>query len=895
MATLDELNAGLAGHYVVEREIGAGGMATVYLARDVRHERQVAIKVLREDLSASLGKERFLREIKVAAALQHPHVLPLFDSGDANGLLFYVMPFVDGMSLRDRLVKEGELPVTDAARILRDVADALSEAHKHGVVHRDLKPENVMLRGRHALVTDFGVAKALSEATGRNSLTSVGIALGTPTYMAPEQAVADPHVDQRADIYAFGVMAYELLTGRPPFTGMTPQQVLAAHVTSVVEPVTARRPSIPPVLATLIMKCLEKKPADRWQSADELVPMLESVLTPSGGLTPTETRPLNATAVPTPEVPPPAARTKNRVPTIAAAVVILLLAASAYLWKSRAPGAAANDKSIAILPFEDISGDTANRAFILGMHGEIVTQMTKLPGVQVASRQSSSGYLGSRKTSQTIAKELGVSRILTGTLQRAGGQVHVQAALEDASNGHELWADSYNQELTTANLFAIEAEVARRVAAALSVTLSDAAVAEISKPPTRSLEALDLYHRGELAWIDRGTAKRDSLSVRLLSRAVSLDSDFAQAWASLSRAHSWLLREGLSFDSLPARRALDRAIALAPQSIDTRIASAYYAYYASGDYAGALAEFREAERSSPKSAELGNASGLLLRRLGRFDEALAAVLHAREVDPRDVSARQNLADMYFVLGRFDEAGQAADDVLRINSTSISGMTYQFAARLAKGDTSGAVASVAQLRGSLDARDLAWFDAELALWRHDLAGAMAGFRASDFGFANADGNITGDPTQSKFAAYAVIARLSGDRSAARLFADSAVTVGAMVRQSAERRPRDAFGIGATADMSSALALAAAGESARAVALGESALARYNTKNDAMEGSSMNRTMAIVYELAGRPHDAVAQLKIALGVPITVTIAELRSSAVWDPLRNDAEFKALLASR
>jgi serine/threonine-protein kinase len=892
MATLDELNAGLAGHYAVEREIGAGGMATVYLARDVRHERQVAIKVLREDLSASLGKERFLREIKVAAALQHPHVLPLFDSGDANGLLFYVMPFVDGMSLRDRLVKEGELPVTDAARILRDVADALSEAHKHGVVHRDLKPENVMLRGRHALVTDFGVAKALSEATGRNSLTSVGIALGTPTYMAPEQAVADPHVDQRADIYAFGVMAYELLTGRPPFTGMTPQQVLAAHVTSVVEPVTARRPSIPPILATLIMKCLEKKPADRWQSADELVPMLESVLTPSGGLTPTETRPLTAAAIP---APPPAPRAKSRVPAIAAAAVVLLLAAGAWLWKSRSPGAVASDKSIAVLPFEDISGDTANRAFILGMHGEIVTQMTKLPGVQVASRQSSSGYLGSRKTSQTIAKELGVSRILTGTLQRAGGQVHVQAALEDASNGHELWAESYNQELTTANLFAIEGEVARRVAAALSVTLSDAAVAEISRPPTRSLDALDLYHRGELAWIDRGSPKRDSLSVRLLSEAVALDSGFAQAWALFSRANSWLLREGLSFDTLPARRALDRALALAPQSIDTRIASAYYAYYASGDYAGALAAFRDAERSSPKSAELGNASGLLLRRLGRFDEALAAMLQARDVDPRDVSTRQNLADLYFILGRFDEAGQAADEVLRINPTSLSGLSYQFAARLAKGDTSGAVAAVARQRGSLDARDLAWFDAELALWRHDLAGAIAGFRASEYGFANADGNISGDPTESKFAAYAVIARLSGDRSAARRFADSAVAAGAMVRQSAERRPRDAFGIGATADMSSALALAAAGESARAVALGESALARYNTKNDAMEGSSMNRTMAIVYELAGRPHDAVAQLKIALGVPVTVTIAELRSSAVWEPLRNDAEFKALVGIR
>ena len=295
--SLSHLSAALADRYRIERELGAGGMATVYLAQDLKHDRKVAIKVLREELSASLGKERFLREIKVAAALQHPHILPLYDSGEADGLLFYVMPYVDGLSLRDKLVKEGELPIGDAVRILRDIADALTEAHRHGVVHRDLKPENVMLRGRHALVMDFGVAKALSEATGRQSLTTAGIALGTPTYMAPEQAVADPQVDHRADIYAFGVVAYELLAGRPPFTGANPQQILAAHVTAAAEPVTTHR-AMPPALAALVMRCLEKRPADRWQSAEELIPQLEALLTPSGGITPTATRPISGRAAP---------------------------------------------------------------------------------------------------------------------------------------------------------------------------------------------------------------------------------------------------------------------------------------------------------------------------------------------------------------------------------------------------------------------------------------------------------------------------------------------------------------------------------------------------------------------------------------------------------------------
>ena len=204
---LDRLKIALADRYRIEREIGRGGMATVYLAEDLKHHRQVAIKVLRPDLAATLGPERFLREIEVAAQLQHPHILPLHDSGEADGFLYYVMPFVEGQSLRDKLAKEGELPIGDAVRILRDVVDALTEAHAHGVVHRDIKPENILLRGRHALVTDFGVAKAVSEATGREKLTTAGVALGTPAYMAPEQAAADPHLDQRVDIYAVGAMA----------------------------------------------------------------------------------------------------------------------------------------------------------------------------------------------------------------------------------------------------------------------------------------------------------------------------------------------------------------------------------------------------------------------------------------------------------------------------------------------------------------------------------------------------------------------------------------------------------------------------------------------------------------------------------------------------------------
>jgi len=269
-------------------------MATVYLANDIRHHRQVAVKVLRPDLAAALGPERFLREIRIAANLTHPHILPLHDSGDAEGFLYYVMPYIEGQTLRDRIDKEGELPIAEAVRIIREVVDALAFAHSHGVVHRDIKPDNIMLTGGHAIVADFGVAKAVSEATGRDKLTTAGVALGTPAYMSPEQATADPHVDHRADIYAVGAMAYEVLAGRTPFTGATPQSVLAAHVTEQPDPVSKHRDQVSGELEAVIMKCLAKKPADRWQSADEMLPYLDASATPSGGLTPAGTRPVEA-------------------------------------------------------------------------------------------------------------------------------------------------------------------------------------------------------------------------------------------------------------------------------------------------------------------------------------------------------------------------------------------------------------------------------------------------------------------------------------------------------------------------------------------------------------------------------------------------------------------------
>ena len=254
-------------------------MATVHLARDVKHGRVVAIKVLRPVLAQAVGSERFLREINIAAQLQSPHILPMLESGEADGLLYYVMPYVDGDSLRSRLVTEGALAPSEAMRLLRDVVDGLAHAHRHHVVHRDIKPDNVMIAERHAMVMDFGVAKAMSDATGTTGLTSIGISLGTPAYMAPEQAAADPNVDHRADIYSVGVLAYEMLSGTPPFTG-TPQTILSAQIAVAPRPLSDVKPDLPPAIAQIVMRCLEKDPNKRYQTADELLTAIESLVTP---------------------------------------------------------------------------------------------------------------------------------------------------------------------------------------------------------------------------------------------------------------------------------------------------------------------------------------------------------------------------------------------------------------------------------------------------------------------------------------------------------------------------------------------------------------------------------------------------------------------------------------
>lgn len=457
MNQLDRLKAAFAGSYDIDREVGAGGMATVYLARDLKHDRRVAIKVLRPELAAALGPDRFPREIRIVAQLQHPHVLPLHDSGESDGFLYYVMPFVDGESLRKKLDREGQLPVHDAVRILREVVDALAYAHGLGILHRDIKPDNVMLSGRHAMVMDFGVAKAVS-AAGGETLTTVGVAVGTPQYMSPEQATGAENLDHRSDIYSIGILAYELLTGDTPFKGRTAQAILSAQVLEKAKPVSEIRQSVPAPLAELISRCLEKQPADRWQSAEEILRELEAIATPSGGITPTTTRPVKVTDAKL----APAKAGLPRAATVGVAAALVIAIAGYVGWRALVNRTAGADH-VAVMPLQDLSG--SDGVFADAMQDQIIVALGQVPGASVSPRSAVMQYRSEPKPMRDVAAELGVGAILEGTLFRAGDRMRINVQLVEPQSVRQLWSQSY--ELNVSDVLAAQDSVVKQIAAGI--------------------------------------------------------------------------------------------------------------------------------------------------------------------------------------------------------------------------------------------------------------------------------------------------------------------------------------------------------------------------------------------------------------------------------------------
>ncbi len=596
-------------------------MSRVFVAEETALGRKVVIKVLPPETAAQVSFERFKREILLAAKLQHPHIVPLLTAGESDGLPYFTMPFVDGESLRVRLARHGELPVNTATRILREVASALAYAHEHGIVHRDIKPDNVLLSGGSAMVTDFGVAKALSASSNAEhaGVTSLGVALGTPAYMSPEQASADPSVDQRADIYSFGVLAYELLTGQPPFAGRTPQNVLAAHVAETPEPINKRRASLPPALAALVMRCLEKRPADRPQSATEVVQALDDITTPSGGMAPTGARTAAGGARP--------CRGTRRWGALGAGGVVVIVIAG-WLLATRT-GGAAEPRSIAVLP-TDVGADTAHAFLADGLSSDLTTKLSKIPGLSVRAYTPLSVMHG--RTVREAGKELDVRAMVMVRVARSGRQLRATASLVNVANDDLLWSDAF--DASDQDQFALQDKLVSAIAGALNLTLSSATTTAVRARGTRSNEAHELVQRARLE-TDRFTAVSLRSAIADAEAAIALDSTYADAWAAM--ADAW----GATADDFqPAamvspevRRAAERALALDPTLADAHAQVGLWSMTYGDDPVGGSKELERALTLDSANVTAGAWYPVLLLYLHLPDSAHTVAQRALRLNP----------------------------------------------------------------------------------------------------------------------------------------------------------------------------------------------------------------------------------------------------------------------
>jgi TolB-like protein/Tfp pilus assembly protein PilF len=731
----------LAGRYRVGRELGRGGMATVYLGHDVKHGRDVAIKIIRSELSASLGHERFLREIEIAARLRHPNIVPLYDSGEVDGSLFFVMPYEEGQSLRERLKQDGALPITDALSVLRDVARALAYAHEHGVVHRDIKPDNVMLSGGAAVVTDFGIAKAVSVALTDSpdaTLTQAGMVIGTPAYMAPEQATGDAAIDHRADIYSFGCLGYELLTGNPPFREQSSHLLIAAHIATVPRPVTELRAELPTSVADLVARCLAKDPAARPQSARELLPVLDGATGVSSSSPPQR----------------PRSRGWGR-PRIAAAVTVFAaMAAIGGYFATRTAGAA-GPITLAVLPFSNIAGDSAVDFVVDGLADEVASALARVPGILIKSRSGARAYRGQLAPDVTEAgARLKADYLVTAVVRQERGRWIVSADLERAADATSLWDDAF---LVNPNE---QAAVADSIAGSLTAALRRAFPRAVGVAPSRASnqrtsnnEAYRLYLRGLEKLARRGLSVKEA--AELFRQAIRQDSLFAPAYSGLSIALAlspWFHRVPSTVVHDDIGAAAHRALALDSTQSLPHVALGL-AHWQAYDWEHAAIEFETAVRLDPNNVEARVQYSRMLRNTARYAEALVQLRAARSVDPASALVLSHMAGTYMLTGQVDSALTEIRRALETDSTNYTTVLYAtrvylktnrleeaHAIAVSHDDgyglaKSGDVEGARQLLRRLDARPRAWGDetqrAQIHLGLGDTASALSALeRATD---------------------------------------------------------------------------------------------------------------------------------------------------------------------
>jgi len=608
---MGRLAAALADRYRIERELGQGGMATVYLAHDLKHDRKVAIKVLRPELAAVLGAERFLAEIKVTANLQHPNLLPLFDSGQADGFLYYVMPYVQGETLRARLERERQLSVDETVRLVTLLANALEYAHAQGVIHRDLKPENILLQSGQPVIADFGIALAVAQAGGAR-VTETGLSLGTPHYMSPEQAAGQRELDARSDQYALAAVTYEMLSGEPPHTGPTAQVIVARLMTEQVRSLRATRPGVPAAVDRAVGRALAKTPADRFDTVTAFVAALTG---------------------PTDPAPRQSGRRALRwllLPAAGLAIALAVFGMSRLRGGRHAGGGEASDnlRVVAVLPFRNISRDTAQQYFSAGMTEEIATQLSRVAALRVLSRAATAQYDTAGDRLQRMSRELGVGSVVDGSVRLAGDRVRIAVELTSVRTGQSLWSEQYDRQLS--DLFAVQDDVAHKVTAALQARLTPAEAKRVAHAPTSNMAAYQLYLRA----LDlKPTLRAENLSGgELLGQAIRMDSGFAAAYAQLARNQMFRSVAGERAYTDSAFIAARKAIALDPELAD--------GWFALADLESVLLKLSDARRSYLKALELNPSHGGAMAdlanvyvALGRFDEALDWSLRDQQLNP----------------------------------------------------------------------------------------------------------------------------------------------------------------------------------------------------------------------------------------------------------------------
>jgi eukaryotic-like serine/threonine-protein kinase len=654
-------------------------MATVYLAQDLKHPRQVALKVLRPEVGGALGADRFLREIELVSRLQHPHILGLLDSGSAGDTLYYVMPYIDGESLRHRLGRESQLPVEEAITLAREVAAALGYAHGRGIIHRDIKPENILLCAGHALVADFGIAKAL-DAAGGEKLTETGLSLGTPHYMSPEQASATRSLDGRSDIYALGCVLYEMLAGAPPFTGPSAQSILARHLVDPVPSLHTVRGTVPAGIEWAITKAMAKVPADRFATAADF-----------------------AAALAHPErVPVRLARPPRLRRTILVGGAVAGLVTIAALLGIRDPGRAfprsgssRQIQSLAVLPLEDLSRDSTQAFFADGMTDQLITDLAQIRALRLISRSSVMRYRGGGKSAPEIARELHVDAVVTGTVQRSGDKVRIAAQLIPEATGQVMWAKGYDGELS--DILSLQARIAQSIADEIKIEVRADERARFSGARQVDPDAHEAYLKGRYYWNKR-TPENLKKAVGYFQQAIDIDPTYPLAYAGVADCYavlgSWEVGAMAPRDAFPKAKAAARKALEIDSSLGEAHASLAFALHNyDWDWDGAEREFKRALQLNPSYATGHHWYSHFLTGMGRAEASHAEAVRALELDPLDMITNIHLGWHYLYAGQSDEAIRQFRIPLEMDSTWMGSHFYLGWAYTHRGNFTDAIAEL----------------------------------------------------------------------------------------------------------------------------------------------------------------------------------------------------------